>query len=403
MNVEKKQFKRMKKYLIPVKLLDIIKFGIESSSDFIRLKEKQKLKITQTLISLWLFIYNEQRKDESTSTLKGYTNIHTDNLIHFRIKLDNKIFNYSNLIEFLERFDLLETNHIFSSGSFSKSYRVLTDFLELDFIEFEIDFEKIFTNIKDKKYWLKKYPDLNKQIKETYEVKINLSDYIRWINNNIGTELKPVINDGVLETRFLTKERALDYINDAIKVNLENIWFKLSDEGRFYNSTTNLSYTSLPFMQLKRRNIKEVDVKNCQPLLLCALIKNELYKKDVEAGIFYDRVAEKLNKTRDEFKVLSYKYIFFSSKNLKSGAIYDAINELYPGFIEEMNELRSKMNVARELQKVESNIFVKNISNYDFKMVLRHDAVFVFEEDFDLVKQLVIDEFKKLGLKASIK
>ncbi len=393
----------MKKYLIPIKLLDRIKFGIESSSDFIHLKEKQKLKLTQSLIELWLFIYNEQRKDESTSTLKGFTNIHRNNLINFRIKLDNKLFSYSNLIEFLQKLELLEINEVYSSGAFSKSYRVLSNFLELDFVEFEIDFEKIFTNIKDKKYWLKKYPNLQKQIKETYEVKIKLTEYIRWINNNIGTELKPIIKNGVLETRILTKERAFDYIIDAIKINLENIWFKLSDEGRFYNSTTNLSYTALPFIQLKRRSVKEIDVKNCQPLLLCALIKNELYKKDVESGIFYDRVAEKINKTREEFKVLSYKYIFFGSKNLKSGAIYDAMNELYPGFIQEMNELRNKMSVAKELQKVESNIFVNKISNYDFKMILRHDAVFVFEEDFDLVKELVIEEFKKIGLRATIK
>jgi hypothetical protein len=177
------------------------------------------------------------------------------------------------------------------------------DFLELNFIEFEIDFNKIFENLKDKKYWIKKYPAYKKQINETYEVKINLTEYIKWITDNIGSELKPIINNGILERRFLTKERAYDYINDAIKINLGNIWFKVSDEGRFYNSTTNLSYTAIPHFTLKRRKVKEIDVVNCQPLLLCGLIKNKIYKKDVEDGIFYEKMANELGLKKGNFTV----------------------------------------------------------------------------------------------------
>lgn len=393
----------MKTLLIPIKLLDAIKFGIESSIKYINLDEKSKLKLIKVLVSLWFYIYEKQRNDENTSTLKGYTNIHYTKLIKFKIMINRINIQYAELIEFLELLKLIEVNETYSAGNFSKSYRICTEFLELDFIQFELDFDKIFDNIKDKKYWLKKYSDYKKQINDTYEVKINLTEYIKWINNNIGTELKPVINNGILETRFLTKERAYDYINDALKINLGNIWFKVSDEGRFYNSTTNLSYTALPFISLKRRNVKEIDVVNCQPLLLCGLIKNELYKKDVESGIFYQRMANELGKTRNEFKVLSYKYIFFSNKELKSGSIYDALNKLYPDFIQELNSLRKQINISREMQKIESSIFVDKISNYDFKMILRHDAVFVYEEDYEIVKRLVEGEFKKLGLNVSIK
>jgi hypothetical protein len=389
--------------LIPIKLLDAIKFGIESSVKFINLNEKLKLRLTKCLVSLWIYIYETQRNDEDITTLKGYTNIKKDKLDRFSIILDGLSIRYTELIEFLETHNLLQKNQRYSVGAFPKSYRILTDFLELNFIEFEIDFNKIFENLKDKKYWIKKYPAYKKQINETYEVKINLTEYIKWITDNIGTELKPIINNGILERRFLTKERAYDYINDAIKINLGNIWFKVSDEGRFYNSTTNLSYTAIPHITLKRRKVKEIDVVNCQPLLLCGLIKNKIYKKDVEDGIFYEKMANELGKTRNEFKILSYKYIFFSNKELKSGAIYDALNKLYPNFIKELNELRKEISISRELQKIESSIFVDKISNYDYKMILRHDAVFVYEEDYEIVKALVKGEFKKLGLNVSIK
>jgi hypothetical protein len=36
-------------------------------------------------------------------------------------------------------------------------------------------------------------------------------------------------------------------------------------------------------------------------------------------------------------------------------------------------------------------------------MILRHDAVFVYEEDYEIVKRLVEGEFKKLGLNVTIK
>jgi hypothetical protein len=230
-----------------------------------------------------------------------------------------------------------------------------------------------------------------------------LTEYIKWINNNIGTELKPVINNGILETRFLTKERAYDYINDALKINLGNIWFKVSDEGRFYNSTTNLSYTTLPFIRLKRRKLKEIDIANCQPLILSKLINSDLYRIDCENGVFYDNLANELGIGRPETKVLSYKFIFFSNRILKTGKIYNAMEKLYPGVIGQINELRDKIEISKEMQKIESDIFVNKIGNLDFKMMLRHDAVFVYEEDYEIVKNYVIKEFNKIGLNPTIK
>ena len=72
-------------------------------------------------------------------------------------------------------------------------------------------------------------------------------------------------------------------------------------------------------------------------------------------------------------------------------------------FIYEMNELRSKIEVSKEMQKIESDIFVNKIGSLDFKMMLRHDAVFVYEEDYDIIKSYIIQEFKNIGLNSKIK
>jgi hypothetical protein len=164
-----------------------------------------------------------------------------------------------------------------------------------------------------------------------------------------------------------------------------------------------MSYTALPFIKLKGKKVIEIDVKNCQPLLLATIINNVKYKKNVEEGVFYDNMAKKLNMKRDKFKVLSYKFIFFSNKKLNSGKIYNALNNLYPGFIAEINKLREKINISRELQKLESQIMVDAIGNMDCKMMLRHDAVFVYKEDYKHIRSQVKMEFSKLGLKVQIK
>jgi hypothetical protein len=391
------------KLLIPVKVQEKIRFTIKKEIDFINLNEKQKSNLNKILISLWFYIYNEQIKDDSIVNLNGFTNIYYKNLEKFRIKINQKSYHYKHLLNLLEEVDLIKSNDKYSTKTFSKSYRINTSIIEDQYEEVELDFDKIFTNIHNKSYWLRKYPNHKKQIKDTYEVKIELNDYIVWMKNNIGIELKPVIKNGVLERRYLTTERMYNYIIESLKINYDNIWFKISNEGRFYNSTTNLSYTALPFIRLKRRKVKELDVANCQPLILSNIIKNDKYKKDCELGIFYDNLSKKLNIERNECKMLSYKYIFFSNKQLKSGKIYDAMKELYGDVIEQINDIRKDKEISKEMQKIESSIFVDKIANLDFIMMLRHDAVYVYEEDYDLIKMYIIKEFKNIGLNPTIK
>lgn len=388
---------------IPTSVYDKINISIQKELDFIDLTEKQKSNLIKQLVSLWFFIYTSQKNDELAINLKSYTKIQSRLLQRFYIKLNNQKIGYNKLNDILERNGLITINENFCPIKFSKSYRVVTDFIGNNYTEVEIDFDKVFDNLKNKSYWVKKYPQYKKQINDTYEVEIDLDNYIHWLNQNSGLELKPVIKNGILSNRFLTQERIYDYINDALKINLNNIWFKVSNEGRFYNSTTNLSYTAMPFIKLKRRKLIEIDVKNCQPLLLCKLIDNPIYKKDVEEGVFYEKMKDVIGISRNQMKVLSYKYIFFSNKKLNGGKIYDALQKLYPGLIDQINQLRNEIEISKELQKLESDIFVKSISYLDFKMMLRHDAVFVYEEDYEIIKSYIQTEFNKIGLKATIK
>jgi len=385
--------------IVPTKLVEMVDFILNTRIDFLNFTERQKLKLKFKLISLWFFLYEEAVKDDNES-LKCYTAISSRKLLSlFRLKINNIDFKYNKLLELLESVNLIEINNRYSTDkNFTKSYRIKTDFINGDYTEIEIDYNTINKNLKNKEEWLKIYPEYDKQIKDTYDVKIDLGDYIKWLNDNKGIELKPIFKDGFLTKRYLNDKMIFNYINAALKINFSNLWFKISDEGRFYNSLTNMSYTALPFMKLKRRKIKEIDVKNCQPLLLSYLIKYDLYKKDVEEGIFYEKLSNEMNVSRNETKILTYKYLFFNKNKIKSGKLYEAMNKLYPDLILKINELKDEYDLSKKLQRLESDIFVNKISKLDFKMMLRHDCVFVYEEDYDIIKDIIKNEFKKLKL-----
>ena len=58
--------------IIPTKIQNEIAYIINSDFDFINLTEKQKAKLSKTLLTIWYFIYQEQRNDNSTFSLNAY-------------------------------------------------------------------------------------------------------------------------------------------------------------------------------------------------------------------------------------------------------------------------------------------------------------------------------------------
>lgn len=388
--------------LVPVALIEEVQKTI--LINFSDLDNKDSSRLFKVLLELWVFIYDQQKRDDKCLNLNYFTQIYKGDLDRFSIKIKNKKIGYKALLSALYSVGLIDINDKYSTGSFSKSYRVIIDFIGDHYEEVDLDFEKIFTNYKSKKYWLSKYPEYKNQINNAYKLKVNIKQYHRWLIDNNGNPLKPTMKNGRFHYRNINPERTLEYILESIKINMGILWFKISNEGRFYNSTTNLSYTALPFCTLDRRKIYEIDIVNCQPLLLSKILSNQQYRKDVEEGIFYEKVADKLGKTRNQFKILSYRFIFFNNKKLNSGIIYNVLEELYPGLITELNKLRDEMNISCEMQRIESSIMVDKIGKVkNITCLLRHDAVFVVEEDIELVKTLMISEFKNLGINIKIK
>jgi tyrosyl-tRNA synthetase len=142
------------KIFIPTKVYESVIYSIEKNIDFINIKENQKSKLIKELISLWYYIYNAQKCNQNIKSLKQYVSIYNVDIIKFRIRINSKLYQHNNLLEMLSNVSLIKVNQKFSKGNFPKSYRVETDFIGLDYSEVEIDFDKVFDNIRNKSYWL---------------------------------------------------------------------------------------------------------------------------------------------------------------------------------------------------------------------------------------------------------
>jgi hypothetical protein len=248
------------------------------------------------------------------------------------------------------------------------------------------------------------YPQHIPLINDIYESSVDLDGYLYWMQQNIGIELKPKQKNGVMVRRYLTKKAIFHSFNTALRLNLKNIWVKLSDENRLYSSVSNIPFTAVPFLKMSGKETCDVDIKNSQPLLLSCLLsdKQEQYTKDVVDGVFYDKVANIMGIKRNEFKTLSYKYVFFNLKPLKSGKMYNIIEMVYPGLMAEINKIKETTKLAHKLQRMEADIFVNGIGKLNFPKLLRHDQVIVTGENFELVKQALRLEYNRIGIEVNL-
>ncbi|WP_294963426.1 hypothetical protein [uncultured Flavobacterium sp.] len=129
--------------------------------------------------------------------------------------------------------------------------------------------------------------------------------------------------------------------------------------NRIYHSLTNISKISrrhfnIPFIFL--------DVKNCQPLLLCALMIKDgydfdlEYKLDCEWAFFYDQFKCFGNNDKGATKRLLYRHVFFGFKPNKK--INQHFKKLYPATWEYLHQLsKTDISLASKLQNLESELF----------------------------------------------
>lgn len=270
-----------------------------------------------------------------------------------------------------------------------------------------------------------------KTIKETeIDIKSAVRDEIRYNKgkDSLRNRLSTIFN--LYEKRYIKKGYRVD---------------------RVYHSLTNISKVSRKHLRIKGLKFNNIDIKNCQPLLLCYyLLKNNLniddkYIQDCELGTLYERFLIKgkeyidyefkikdgkivgknkivikidyneigddlYDKCRDKIKVLLYKSIYFDFKSDSDISIM--FKSLYPSVYSELENLYSgdiqdefgDIKMASRLQNIEAEIFnniTPKFSKYYFTLF---DAVyFTDESDAGHIMIDLLDKFRRYGLVPKLK
>lgn len=194
-------------------------------------------------------------------------------------------------------------------------------------------------------------------------------------------------------------------------------WAKKGQKvDRIYHSLSNLSKVSREFLHVNGTKFHNIDIKNCQPLLLCyLLLKNGLnvdrnYIKDCENGHLYERfidnnttkATQDYQKNREEIKVSLYKSIYFDFKPKRE--ISRKFKSLYPATYLSLESIsKDSEKMATKLQNLEASIFnvlLPEESKYFFTLF---DAIYFTDvNDITKLKSNIEMKFAEYDIKPKL-
>ena len=192
----------------------------------------------------------------------------------------------------------------------------------------------------------KKYPA--KFVKTIKETTCNYSEAIK-------DEFYNYVLSGMPENKLRVRlSRLLALSNDR--------FIRQGDKvDRVYHSFSNLSKISRKHLHVDNKSFHDIDIKNCQPLLLCYLLRklnmsvDTNYITDCEAGNVYERFITE-NRDRDNVKLELYAAIYFDFKEKKP--IAEEFEKQYPLTYQSLQILdNDPVTLASKLQNIEAGIF----------------------------------------------
>ena len=408
---------------VPIPVLVIDSVTNQISKDYPTLQSSSKLKLFQVCCEMWLFILEEHETEKSKKEKEFgdskidniYANISREQFQKFQIKLNGKIFQYTQIKNLLIKSNLIEDNSKYKVGEFSKSYRPNPENKYSTYQLVDLDFKLFLKNENIIENLILENPKHAKLIKDLYLAKINLSTLLTDLQSRLGKPYTTKSNKWNTKSWdvILDDKRLMELMIKAIKINLGIHFFKEADTGRIYSSIANLPKLCLPHLTLNGNAVAEVDAVNCQPLIISSFLNNEQYKQDCEAGIYYEKMAAHFSINRDEFKLLNLSKILFNNTKIDS-KLMSKIDEVYPGLAEEINKYKANSKEEAEtmdrkqllwnrLQSIEAAIFIKVAKSLPYPVLTRHDSIIVSSEYKVKIEKALTREFKKYDLNVKFK
>lgn len=146
----------------------------------------------------------------------------------------------------------------------------------------------------------------------------------------------------------------------------------------------------------------EIDVKNCQPLLLHTLYESPCAESDRwkllgESGTLYELFSFELCITRDDVKNLMFPFLYSSIGAVPE--LEEVMKGHFPKLMGLINETKKRHYKALcyDMQRKESSVTVDHMTTLkNIPVIPVHDAVYVKLEDVEEATRLMLAEFDRL-------
>src|SRR5690606_26269373 len=308
--------------------------------------------------------------------------------------------NAHKLLKNLVNNNILQTKGNYTIGKFSREYLLNPNFDFSEWYEVQVTDESV-------------------KVKTTKQDKSKISE----MTNGYVKAVKS------LESLELDKENALRYIyskhkefkyselkvyKDTVEL-FNNKIFSVDDFGkRLHTNLTNFPTFLRKFLYNGKGPLKQIDIKNSQPIFLGLSLKRkgvcdssevDKYLEICNSGKFYEFFAEKCGynldltdkKVRKEFKAKMFSEIFFNRNKTDLNCTELAFKEHFPSIFNYIREIKKAdhKTLARELQREESSFIFSLVEGFDFEFYTIHDSIITNENNISCALSMFEKKFKE--------
>ena len=362
----------------------------------------------------------------SSIYLSRFTNKKTkkDSLVHLKVDYLREIVSQRKTVQILrdlERWGIIECDHIKKIGSKSFGYRIREPYNSSQFQKVLVTDKKITEKMNN---WKEKQKKEAEAAGEDYlhlynfmwQIDIRYNQAIKFINENYI----PFTDD------FEARMTMVELIKER------DIFFRVDKKGnRAHTNLSNLASDLRKFITYKGKTLAQVDLKNSQPFLFNLLIRNKIdwrnqiqveeykkFKSLTEEGKFYEFLMNEFgipmenDEQRKSFKLLFFGRVFFDVNRTELKKEEKLFQSLFPTIFKFIREYKHEdyTNLAIQLQRAESkaiiNECVRKIRNDNPDMFIStiHDSIVVEPDNLEYAKQVIEDVFElNYNLKPGVK
>ncbi|PHR93904.1 MAG: hypothetical protein COA78_32525 [Blastopirellula sp.] len=211
-----------------------------------------------------------------------------------------------------------------------------------------------------------------------------------------------------------------------------NLFANRCEYGRFHSLFTQINRELRDFIQFNGKSLIEVDISNCQPLILGILGKGDTYSTKryenmnlnlteyskylsiCSEGLLYEYLldcSDGLFIDRDDVKAEFLPFLFAKNKRSMKSPFYSIFNSEFPSLARYCVQMKKEDHRALSwaCQRFESKLMIDEAcgilreSNPEMPIITIHDSIMTTPEHQPEVEAAIYQAFSKYGVKPMLK